>query len=203
MNEASNSTPTKDRPWRWLIAPALAALYPVVSLYADAVSEANVHDVLLSGAVLVAAAIIVALLFRLVFTGTPRASLAAVVFVIWCFAFSGYVRIGRYVIESIGSTPYRDYYLYGFWIFLIFPAMFFLWRVRSSDHRMEQIYKFVLLACVASVALSGFQGIRGSLQGNSAKGTPTSIWESDQPAVPASWKPHPMAQHRDIYYRSE
>src|SRR6478672_5856312 len=128
MTEDSKPRPPKDRPWRWLMAPALAAIYPVLSLYSDAVREANEADVVICGIVIVAAAILVALLFRFVFSGAPRASLAAVVFVIWCFAFSGYVRVGRVIIESVSATPYRDYFLYTFWILLIFPALYLVWR---------------------------------------------------------------------------
>jgi hypothetical protein len=200
MTEDSKLQPSKDRPWRWLMAPALAATYPVLSLYADAVSEANVRDVLISGIVIVAAAIVVALLFRFIFSGAPRASLAAVLFVIWCFAFSGYIRIGRYAIESVSATTYRDYFLYVFWLLLIFPALFLLWRIRSSDHRMEQLYTFVLLACIASIGLSALQGIRGYLHEKPVADASASIWESDQPAVPGTWEPQPMAEHRDVYY---
>ena len=200
MTTDSESQPPKDRPWRWLMAPALAAIYPAVSLYAVDVREANVHDAAICGIVIAAAAIVIAYLLRFVFSSAPRASLAAVLLVVWTFAFSGYVRVGRYIIESICVTPNRDYYLYAFWIVLIFPALFLLWRFRCSDHRLEQLYKFVLLACIASIGLTAVQGVWGYLHANSVRGGSASIWESDQPAIPAAWKPEPMAQHRDVYY---
>jgi hypothetical protein len=143
---------------------------------------------------------LIALLFRLVFSSAPRASLAAVVFVVWCFSFSGYVRVGRVIIESASATPYRDYFLYTFWTLLIFPALYLVWRFRCSEHRMERLYKFVLLASVASAALTAIQGVRGYLRDNPVKDAPASIWESKQPAIPATWKPQPMAEHRDVYY---
>lgn len=200
MTEDSKPEQSKDRPWRWLMAPALAAAYPLLSLYSDYVLEANEPDVVVCGIVVVAAAILVALLFRFVFSGAPRASLAAVVFVVWCFAFSGYMRVGRCVIESVCATPYQDYCLYAFWVFLIFPVLYLLWRFRCSEQRMEQLYKFVLLACIASLFMSVVQGVRGYLHANPAGNASASIWESDQPAVPAAWKPQLMPQHRDVYY---
>jgi hypothetical protein len=191
---------SKDRPWRWLMAPALAALYPVLFQYADSVSDANVRDMVTSGFVVVAAAILVALLFRFVFDGAPRAGIAAFVFVVWCFAFSSFVRVGRYIVESICVTPYRDYYIYTFWILLIFPALYLVGRYRGSEHRIEQLYKLALLACIASIGLAAVQGARGYLREHQAGNTPASIWESDQPAIPATWKPQPIAERRDIYY---
>jgi hypothetical protein len=199
MTDDSKPQPTKDRPWRWLMAPALAALYPVLSLYSDSVRDANMPDVVICGIVIAAVAILVALLFRFVFAGAPRASLAAVVFVIWCFGFSGYVRLGRVMIESVSATPYRDYFLYAFWILLIFPALYLVWRFRCSEHRMEQLYKFVLLACIASTGLTAIKGVREYLE-SPVKDSAASIWESNQPAIPATWKPQPMAEHRDVYY---
>jgi hypothetical protein len=201
MTEDSKPQLSKqDRLWRWLMAPALAAIYPVVSLYSDAVREANEPDVVICGIVIVVAAILVALLFRFVFSGAPRASLAAIVFVIWCFAFSSYVRAGRVVIESVSATEYRDYFLYTVWILLISPALYLVSRFRCSEHRMEQLYKFVLLACIASTGLTAIKGVRGYLHDNPANDAPTSIWENDQPAIPATWKPEPMAEHRDVYF---
>jgi hypothetical protein len=188
------------RPWRWLMAPALAALYPVLSVYADYVREANERDVVICGIVVVAAAILVGYLFRFVYPSAPRASLAAVVFVIWSFAFSGYIRIGRRATEPVCSTAYCDYILYVVWILLIFLALFLLWRFRCSDRRMEQLYTFVLLACIASIGLAAVQGVRGYLHANHADDAQVSIWESDQPTLPAAWKPQPMAEHRDVYY---
>ena len=121
------------------MAPVLAALYPVLSLYTESAPEANMHDAVACGIVIVAGAIVVAYLFRSVFSGTTRASLAAVLFIVWTFAFSTYVRVGRYIIESVCVTPNRDYYLYTFWILLLFPALFLLRRFRCSDHRMAQL----------------------------------------------------------------
>ena len=191
---------SKESPWRWLMAPALAALYPVLFQFTDSVADANVRDVAMSAIVVVAAAIVAALLFRFVFSGAPRAGIAAFVFVVWCFAFSSFVRVGRYIIESICITPYRDYFIYTFWILLIFPALFLVWRYRGSEHRIEQLYKFVLLACIVSIGLATVQGARGYLRDHVAGDAPASIWESDQPAIPATWKPQPIAERRDVYY---
>ncbi len=182
------------------MAPVLAALYPVLFQFTESVADANVRDVLISGCVVVAAAVLLALLFRLVFSGAPRAGIAAFVFVVWCFAFSSYVRVGRFVIESIITTPYRDYYIYIFWILLILPALFLVWRYRGSEHRIEQLYKFVLLACVASIGLAAVQGFRSYLREHSSGKAQASIWESDEPAIPAVWKPQPTAPRRDVYY---
>ncbi len=200
MTADSNSPQPIDRPWRWLMAPALVAIYPVLSLYAESAREANARDVVTCGIAVLAVAIVVACLFRLVFSGAPRASLAAVLFVVWTFAFSGYVRVGRYIIELICVTPNRDYYLYAFWLLLLFPSLFLVWRFRGSDHRVEQLYKFVLLACIASIGFATFQGVREYLKANPVGDAPVSLWESDQQAMPAAWKPKPMAQHRDVYY---
>ena len=200
MVAVPNPQPQLDRHWGWLIAPALAAIYPTLALFAGSVREATWPDVVICGVVIVAATIAVAYLLRIVYSGIMCASVAAVVLVVWCFAFSSYMRVGRFIIEPIGVSKYNDYILYGFWMLLIFPLMILLWRFPRNVRRMEQLYKFVLLACVASVGLAAAKGVAGFLEVGQIGKLPVSIWGRESETMPAEWKPGPMAQRRDIYY---
>src|SRR2546426_10355338 len=115
MNENSELKPPLFRRWSWLYAPALAAIYPVLYVYAASMPEADLSDAAICGFVVLFAAIVLTYLLRLVFSGAKRASFAAVVIVVWCFTFGGYLRIGRVAIEAMSSSPLNDYVLMLLW----------------------------------------------------------------------------------------
>ena len=66
MVEISKS-PSPILSQRWLVAPLLAAIYPVLSLYTQTLRDANVRDAVVCGIFIVLPALAVAFLFRLVF----------------------------------------------------------------------------------------------------------------------------------------
>src|SRR5947209_7096026 len=99
MVENSELKPPLFHRWSWLYAPALAAIYPVLYMYAASMREVEPSDAAICGLVVLFAAIALASLLRFVFSSAKRASFAAVVIVVWCFTFAGYLRIGRMAIE--------------------------------------------------------------------------------------------------------
>ena len=105
--------PSIGRSWGWLTAPVLASIFPVLVLYFQSIEETNLSDALIAGIILMAVAIAVAYLFRLIFSGAPRASLAAVVFVVWAFSYSGYMRAGRLILEAMTVSPLKRLFLDG------------------------------------------------------------------------------------------
>ena len=147
----------------WLYAPVLAAIYPVLRLYADSVREANPGDAAICGVVAVVAAITLAYLLRLVYSDAKRAGLAAVVIIVWCFTFSGYVRFGRMGTEmassSSSSSPLNDLFLILVWLMLLFVALWFLFRVQWSEFRIGRVYRFVKLACLFAVIFAVYQTV--------------------------------------------
>ncbi len=58
-------------------------------------------DAAICGFVVLVAAIVLAFLLRFVFSGAKRASFAAVVIVVWCFAFGASCELAGDIIESI------------------------------------------------------------------------------------------------------
>src|SRR5262249_49589905 len=104
MDKTSESRPSLFFRFSWLYAPTLAAIYPVLRLYAGSVPEAGAGDAAICGVITIIAAISLAYLLRLVYPSAKRAGFAAVVIVVWCFTFSGYVRLGRMTIETVLSS---------------------------------------------------------------------------------------------------
>jgi len=182
------------------MAPVLAAIYPVLCLYSETAHEANGRDAVICGIVVVIAAIAITFLFRLVSSGPPRASLAAVAFVVWTFTCQSYLRIGRYALGTKSLSPWSDYVLYLLWLLLLFLVLFPLLRLRLSDRRLERIYRFVLLAGIGSIGFTVVQGVRTILQNNQAADARTSIWASDRETIPEGWVPKPVVERRDVYY---
>src|SRR5262245_30825622 len=134
MDKNSESKPALFWRYSWLYAPVLAAIYPVLQLYANSAPEADPGDAAICGVVAVAAAITLTYLIRLVCSNDKRAGFAAVVIIVWSFAFSSYVRLGRMATEmalSKTSTPsmLNDLVLILFWLILLFVALWLLLRV--------------------------------------------------------------------------
>jgi hypothetical protein len=189
-----------ERPWRWLMAPALAAAYPVLFLYAEFARETNELDALICLIVVVAAAIGATLLLRIASAGPPRASLAVVVFVVWSFAFSSYMRMGRYLLEIRRLSPWNDFVLYLLWMLLLFLTLFFVLRLGLRARRLERVYQFVLLACIGSIGFAAVRGVREYLLLNHEPSVEAPIWARDSEAVPEARSPEPLAEPRDVYY---
>src|SRR5262245_56369295 len=130
MDAITNANPWHYSRWSWLLAPALAAIYPVLYMYAASIPEANPADAAICGVVVVLAAIALAFMLRLVYPGAKLASCAAVVILIWCFAFSGYMRIGRMTIETVTKSAINDYVLMSVWVAVLLIALALLLRFR-------------------------------------------------------------------------
>src|SRR4029079_18117178 len=114
--------------------------------------------------------------------------------------FQGFVRLGRYALEPIHVSRLNDYILYSLWIFVLLPIVFLWWRFRCSDRRIQKLHTFVLLACLAAIGVTAVKAASGFLGMNAPESRKASIWESDRRVTPASWKPAPMPQKRDVYY---
>jgi hypothetical protein len=205
MVEHSESKPPLSDRFSWLYAPALAAIYPVLQLYASSVREADPGDAAICGVVAVIAAITLAYLLRFVCPDAKRAGFATVVIIVWCFTFNGFVRLGRMATEvassSSSSSPSRliDLVLTLFWLTLLFVALWFLFRVQWSEYRIGRVYRFVKLACLFAVIFAVYQAVRGHLQ-TADVDAPASIWASDREALPDTWRPGPPKNPRDVYY---
>src|SRR4051794_5012457 len=96
-------TPTRER-FFWL-APALVGIYPALAVYLESVKDSSVINAVTCGLVLMVAAMSLAYVFRMVFSDGTRASLGAVVFVVWAFGYSGYLRAGRLLLERLTLSP--------------------------------------------------------------------------------------------------
>src|SRR5262245_46922424 len=116
MDANSNSNSPTYRYWNWLIAPALAAIYPVIYTFASSIPDVNLRDALVCGAVIVLASFALTASLCFAFAGAKRAGLAAVLVIVWCFTYSGYMRIGRMAIDSVSSSPLKDYVLMCLWV---------------------------------------------------------------------------------------
>jgi hypothetical protein len=185
---------------RWLIAPLLAALYPALSLYSQTIRDANIRDAAICAVVIMFGAIAVAFLFRFVFGNSNRASIAAVAFIAWCFAFSPFLRGGKVLTDAIHPSPYNDYILFFLWVCIIFPLLFLWWRFRWTDRRLEQLDKFLVLAGAGAVIICAAQGVHAYWHLNKPGTDTVSVWANDREPVPANWKPVPRAEKRDVYY---
>jgi hypothetical protein len=200
MTEHSETAPPLFLRWSWLYAPALAAIYPVLHTYADSMPESDPRDAVICGVVLLIAAITLACLLQLVFSGAKRASFAAVVIIGWCFTFVGYLRVGRIAIETLSKSALNDYLLMLFWLMLLLLALLLLSRVGWSEYRIGRAYRFLKLGCLFAVIFALIEVVNGHWRGTPLREVSGSMWESDREAIPSAWKPGPMAQHRDIYY---
>jgi hypothetical protein len=189
----------------WLYAPVLAAIFPVLQLYANSVREADPADAAICGVIVVGAAVTLAYLLRFVYSDAKRAGFAAVVVIVWCFTFSGYVRLGRMATEaassssSSSSSPLIDLVLMLFWLVLLFSALWLLFRIQWSEYRIGRVYRFVKLACLFAVIFAVYQAVRGNLL-TDVVDAPVSIWASDSEPIPDTWKPTPPTNPRDVYY---
>jgi hypothetical protein len=190
----------------WLYAPILAAMYPVLHVYAVSVREAEAGDAAVCGVVTVVAAIVLVCLLRLLCSEKKRAGFVAVVIIAWCFTYSGYTWLGRMATEAASSssspttfTPLNDLILMLFWLMLLLAALWFLFRVRWNEYRVGRVYRFVKLACLFAVIFATYQAVRGYMQLPEVN-DPISIWASDDEALPKNWVPKPSENPRDVYY---
>jgi hypothetical protein len=200
MTENSETIPPIYLRWSWLYAPALAAIYPVLSTYAESMPEANSSVAVTCGIVILVAAIGLTCLLRLVFSSAKRASFVAVVIIAWCFTFAGYMRIGRMAIEPLSKSSLNEYALMLIWLMLLIVVLVLLFRAPWTEHQMARIYRFVKLACLFAVIFALFKALSGYGETTHASRIVASMWENDLDAMPATWKPEPIAQRRDIYY---
>src|SRR5215211_5116958 len=205
MIKHSESKPPLALPFAWLYAPVLAAVYPILQLYAHSEREADPADAAICGFVAVIAAITLAYLLRLVYSNPKRAGFAAVVLIAWCFTFSGYLRFGRMATEvtssssSATNSPVIDLILTLVWLMLLIVTLWFLFKVQWSEYRIGRVYRFVKLACLFAVIFAVYQTARGHLQ-TADVDVPASIWASDRETLPDSWSPNPPKNPRDVYY---
>ena len=200
MTEEPATQRSLARRSEWLLAPVLAAIHPVLSLYAESIAEANVRDVIICAAVVIIASVALAYALRVAFGSAIRASLAAVVVVAWTFMFGGYLRVGRIVVQSISSSPALEYALPVIWLAVLLACLYLLYRLRATEERLEQLYGFVSLACLFAVGFAAFQGAAAYFTLDRIREPVASIWGDNQDAVPANWKPQMPNQPRDIYY---
>ena len=200
MTEHSETAQPLFFRWNWLYAPALAAIYPVLYTYADSVPDANPRDATICGVVIVLAATALTCLLRLVYSSAKRASFAAVIIIVWCFTFVGYLRVGRMAIEKLSKSSFNDYVLIIVWLMFLFATLLLLLRVGWSEYRIGRIYRFVKLGCLFAIVFVLFQIASSYWRTTPAAGVSDSMWESDLEAMPATWKPDPMVPRRDIYY---
>jgi hypothetical protein len=200
MEAQAASTRLHYSRWSWLLAPAFAAIYPVLYMYAASIPEANPTDAAICGAVVVIAAIALAYVLRLAYPGAKRASFAAVVILAWCFSYSGYMRIGRIAIETVSKSPLNDYVLMSVWVAVLFILLSLLLSLGWSEYRVGRVYRFVKLACLFAVVIALFDAVRAYLGTTHVGGTPASIWANDHEVMPAAWTPTLPEKPRDIYY---
>src|SRR5215212_652610 len=205
MLENSESRPSLYLKFSWLFAPVLAAIYPVLRTYADSVREASPGDAAICGVIAALAAITLAYLLRLIYSDAKRAGFAAVVLIVWCFTFSGYLRFGRMATEvtssssSATNSPVVDLILTLVWLMLLLVILWFLFKVEWSEYRIGRVYRFVKLACLFAVIFAVYQTARGHLQ-TADVAVPASIWASDREAIPVSRSPIPTKNPRDVYF---
>jgi hypothetical protein len=204
MEKYSELKPSVFRRFSWLYAPVLAAIFPVLQMYANSVQEADPGDVAICGAVAAVAAITLTYLLRLVCPEAKRAGFAAVVIIVWCFTFSSYVRLGRMAAELVSSSAsspsgLNDLILVLIWLMVLFAALWLLLHFRPSEYRIERVYRFVKLGCLFAVILAVCQVVRGGLQ-TADVNTPASIWASDLEALPDTWSPGLPKNSRDVYF---
>src|SRR5215212_4649923 len=205
MTKDSESKPPFTLPFAWLYAPVLAAVYPILQLYAHSEREADPGDAAICGVVAVIAAITLSYLLRLVYSNPKRAGFAAVVLIVWCFTFSSYLRVGRMATEvsssssSATNSPVIDLVLTLVWLILLIVALWFLFKVQWSEYRIGRVYRFVKLACLFAVIFAVYQTARGHLQ-TAEVDAPASIWASDRETIPGSWKPSTPKNPRDVYF---
>ena len=205
MNKHSESKPPLALGFSWLYAPVLAAIYPVLQLYAVSAREVDPSDAAICGLIAAVAAISLAYLLRLVYSDAKRAGCAAVVLVVWCFTFSGYLQLGRIAAEaalsisSSMSSPIIDLILTLIWLVLLFVALWFLYRAKWSEYRIGRMYRFVTLACLFALFFTVYQVARGHLQSTDVD-TPASIWSSDREGFRIlGYRAAPRIL-RDVYY---
>src|SRR4051794_30346304 len=96
QDHPSGTPPSTCFAW---IAPSLAAVYPVLSVYRESTLDIKFADAAVCGIVLFTAALATTYLMGFIFSDIRRASLAAVVCVAWTFTYARYVRFGKLVLE--------------------------------------------------------------------------------------------------------
>lgn len=200
MAEPTTQNVGAIRRWGWLVAPVLAAIFPVLSLYAEAADEANPSDLVISGLVVALGAVAAATLFRWWFQNSSRASLATITFVVWFFSYAAYMRFGRYVMETIAVSHLTDYFLLAVYLLLLVATIAILRKLRLRERTLDHFLEFVTLACAFTVSLVAFHAVRGYLQANHFDRGAKSIWAIDEPIVPADWKPQTPPSGRNFYY---
>ena len=189
--------------WSWLFAPLLVAVYPVLYTYANSIEEARFGDAAACGAVSLVSALALTFLLRLFYSSAKLAGLAATVIMVWMFTYSGYMRLGRRVVEAFSSSPLKDYLIFGLWCLALLFALLAIWKAPWSECRVGRVYRFIKLACLFAVVSAVFQIVWGQLHART-RPPETSIWSAeakgDPNILPASWNPKAPAHPRDVYY---
>src|SRR5689334_13286457 len=94
----------------WWLAPALAGVYSPLAVFTKSTGDANLFHFAGCSIAVVVIAIVLAHLLRAVFADATRASLAAVVLLVWVFSYASYVRLGKLFLDRITLSPLRDYF---------------------------------------------------------------------------------------------
>ena len=204
---AADKTSVNRRSALWLVGPVLAAIYPVLSLFAQNWNEAMLRDVAPCLVLAVFGGVALAYAFRLVVGGRERGSLAAFLFLTWLFSYFAYISVCKWTATNYALGTVRVDVLFGVWLAAIVAPLAALRWGRPAERTVVKANQFVRLCCSLLVALATFRCLSLAMSdatGESAArassaGAELDLW-NDEPVVDAGWKAEQPATARDIYF---
>jgi len=205
MNDPCESGQTPRHHWTWLLAPALAGVYPVLSLYVQNLQEATLGEAISCGVVMVVIAIGLALGLKCFLPTVKRASVAAVWILAWSFLFVEYLDVAQKLMGKPFGNGTNDILLGAAWgVILVCPLVLLKWY-RRGEVLFGRVYQIVTLASVVLIALILFQGATGAVRGHAATlSASTAAAKSDTPyslldGEVLDWQLQRPEPARDIY----
>jgi len=206
MNESRDSVSPQRHGWTWLLAPALAGLYPALSLYVQNLQEVTPSEAISCGVFLVLVAVGVALGLKYFLPTVERASIATVWIFASSFLFSEYLDVARPLAAKWFSLGSSGSLLAVIWaVAFVCPLIPLKWYARG-ERVIGRVYQIVTLASVVLIGLTTLQGVMLTARGNSHS-LPSSTAAVDRDELFGLLEGEPFDLHlqrpepaRDIYY---
>lgn len=185
----SPDSPGPARRLPFPLHPILIAAFPVLHLFRTNIDEVSAGQALAPLGIVVAGALVLLILARLVLRDIRRAGLLVSLLVILFFSY-GYVADAVADWDVAGIAVGRDRYVLGLWAMLALGGGFLLLRVRRSLREATSILNGVALVLVATTAVP--------IVADKVGGT-TEVAASAVPSISPTAR-EPANRKRDIYY---
>ena len=187
----------------WLLAPLLAACYPVLSLFVENIDEALWGDVVVCLIAVMVLAALLAFAFRVFFSCKHRASIASALFVFWFFAYSAFLYVGNQIFSFANISNFTMLATLSIVWALLFGLLILLKWYPRDNAKLVGASGLVRWICVFLVGVTCVQGVFASRKQRSAVPDGQSqVSLSEETLSPprnlGDWQSRPVT--RDVYY---